>query len=70
MVAHTLADCYHKKMLGKPQKSIFLMCVQLRRGGGKGRAIKEKISSLKAFFPTAKVPTAIKLEGEGVQALP
>ena len=29
----------------------------------KGRAIKEKITFFKPFFPTAKVPTAIKLKG-------
>ena len=34
---------------------------------GKGRAIKEKIIFLKLFFPTAKVPTTIKLEGGGVR---
>ena len=33
--------------------------------GGKGRAIKEKIG----FFPTAKVLTAMKLNGIGFKAL-
>ena len=29
---------------------IFLMALPLRRGGGKGRAIKEKITIFKTFF--------------------
>ena len=53
--------CIICKRLGKPKKqqNLFLMAVISKPGGGKGRAIKEKITFF-TFFPTA-----IKLEGGG-----
>ena len=52
--------------LGKPQKK--LIAVPLRRGGGKGRAIKKKEKNKKN---DGEVPTAIKLEVvKSLMALP
>ena len=47
------------------QTNIFLMAVPLRRGGGKGLAIKEKKKKLKLFFRRLKFRLPLSLEEGG-----
>ena len=45
------------------KRILYLMAVHVRRGEGEAVPFKKKIFSKIFYFPRAKVPTAIKLEG-------
>ena len=55
-----------KQIIGKLQKK-FNGRMPLRREGVKGLPFIDKRTFLGIFFPTAKVPTTIKLDGDAGQ---